>query len=65
MTAGQVNLQADFKVMDGIIQEVKHNIKRLEELSGGMQCMERNCERILASLKILELNVSDVLEFME
>lgn len=62
MTAGKIDLCADYIEMDRIIQEIKKNIKQLEELSGGMQCAQTNCKRILASLKVLELNISDVLE---
>ena len=35
------------------------------EISGGMQCVDRNCSRILASVKMLEINISDVVEFLD
>ncbi|MDO9535001.1 MAG: hypothetical protein Q7J85_06640 [Bacillota bacterium] len=58
-------LQVDLKEMDAIIQDAKLKIMHLMEISGGMQCVDRNCERILASIKMLELNISDVVEFMD
>ena len=58
-------LSPDIKEMDGIIKDVKGNILNLMQLSSGMQCVDKNCERILASIKMLELNISDVREFLD
>ena len=58
-------LSPDIKEMDGIIKDVKGNILNLMQLSSGMQCVDKNCERILASVKMLELNISDVREFLD
>ena len=60
-----VTAEVDLKEMDKIIKDVKAKIQRLVEISGGMQCVDRNCDRILASLKMLELNISDVIEFLD
>lgn len=60
-----VTAEVDLKEMDKIIKDVKAKIQRLVEISGGMQCVDRNCDRILASLKMLELNISDVVEFLD
>jgi hypothetical protein len=57
--------EVDLKEMDKIILGIKAKVKQLQEMSGGMQCVDRNCERILASLKMLELNISDVIEFLD
>lgn len=48
-----------------IISELRGKTERLKELSGGMQCVDRNCERILAGVLMLELNVSDACEFLD
>lgn len=58
------NAQVDLKEMDAIIRDVKEKVLRLKEISGGMQCVDRNCVRLLASLKMLELNICDVIEFL-
>ena len=56
--------EIDYKEMDRIIGDVKSNIQRLMEVSGGIQCVDRNCERIMAAIKMLELNISDVQELL-
>ncbi len=50
--------------MDEKIQAIKKAALELKELSGGMQAVDRNADRILASVKMLEINVSDVLEIL-
>lgn len=64
MSNTQVDYPVDLKEMDAIIRDVKEKILRLKEISGGMQCVDRNCDRILASVKMLELNICDVIEFL-
>ena len=61
MTTAEVNI----KEMDTLIREVKDRIQKLMEISGGMQCVDRNCDRILASLKMLEINVCDLQDILE
>ena len=46
---------------DERIQAIKKAALELKELSDGIQAVERNADRILASAKMLEINVSDVL----
>jgi len=50
--------------MDERIQAIKAAALELQELSGGVQAVHRNADRILASVKMLEINVSDVLDLM-
>ena len=50
--------------MDETIQAIKKAALELKELSGGIQAVDRNADRILTSAKILEINVSDVLEIL-
>lgn len=61
MITAEVNL----KEMAGLIADIREKVERLMEISGGMQCVDRNCDRILASVKMLELNISDVVEFFD
>lgn len=51
--------------MDERIQAIKKAALELKELSGGIQAVDRNADRILASVKMLEINVSDVIEIWE
>jgi len=51
--------------MDEKIQAIKKAALELKELSGGMQAVDRNAGPILTSIKMLEINVSDVIEIWE
>ncbi len=60
-----ITAEVDLKEMGKIIGDIKQKVQRLVEISSGMQCVDRNCDRILASIKMLEINISDVLEFLD
>ncbi len=42
------------------IQALKKTATELKRISGGIQAVDRNVDRILASIRMLEMNVSDV-----
>ena len=48
--------------LDDRIQTIKEAALQLQELSGDIQAVYRNADRILASVKMLEINVTDVLD---
>ncbi|MDH4207521.1 MAG: hypothetical protein OEV76_01455 [Anaerolineae bacterium] len=50
--------------LDERIQTIKRAALELQEYSGGIQAVYRNADRILASVKMLEINVSDVLDVL-
>ncbi|MBS3906891.1 MAG: hypothetical protein KGZ49_07630 [Syntrophaceae bacterium] len=50
------------KKMDVRIKKIKKAAEELKELSGGIQAVDRNASRILASVKMLEINISDILD---
>ncbi len=50
------------KQMDVRIKKIRKAAEELKELSGGIQAVDRNVSRILASVKMLEINISDILE---
>jgi hypothetical protein len=50
--------------MDERIQAIREAALELKEISGGIQAVDRNADRILTSAKMLEINVSDVLEIL-
>ncbi len=50
------------KKIDTCIKKIKKAAQELKELSGGIQAVDRNAERILASVKMLEINISDILD---
>lgn len=43
------------------IREMRKEAEELREMEGDFPAIQRNLSRILASIKMLELNVSDVL----
>jgi len=53
--------RTEMKKLDTRIKAIKKAAKELKALSGGMQAVDRNVERILASVKMLEINVTDLL----
>ena len=50
--------------MDEQIQAIKKAALELKEISGGIQAVDRNADRILTSAKMLEINVSETLDIM-
>ena len=42
------------------IQILKQTATELKRISGGIQAVDRNVDRILASIKMLEINITDV-----
>ena len=57
---------ADWNIdeMDELIKKLRQLAEELKEKSGGIQAVDRNLDRILANVKMLELNVSDVRELL-
>jgi len=42
------------------ISSIKQQANELKVMSGGIQAVDRNVDRILASVKMLEINISDL-----
>ncbi len=51
----------DFKKLDTRIKTIRKAAQELKGFSKGIPAVDRNAERILASVKMLEINVSDIL----
>jgi hypothetical protein len=51
----------EYKIRDMAekIQLLKKTATELKRLSGGIQAVDRNVDRILASIRMLEINISD------
>jgi len=54
--------RAKLKQMDVRIKKIKKAALELKEFSGGIQAVDRNASRILASVKMLEINISDIID---
>jgi hypothetical protein len=52
----------DLKRMDTRIKRIKKAAEELKDSFGGVPAVQRNAVRILASTKMLEINISDLLE---
>jgi prefoldin subunit 5 len=52
--------RGELRKLDTRIKTIKKVTQELKRLSGGIQAIDRNAERILASVKMLEINISDV-----
>ena len=54
----------DIKGMVTKIRALRKNAEGLKEISGGIQAVDRNVDRILACVKMLEIDVSDVFDIL-
>jgi hypothetical protein len=52
----------DIEVMAAKIKALKKDAVELKAMSGGIQAVDRNVDRILACVRMLEINVVDVAE---
>jgi 2-methylisocitrate lyase-like PEP mutase family enzyme len=49
------------KEMAEKVRAIKEAATELKDISGRIQAVDRNVDRILASVKMLEINISDIL----
>lgn len=54
----------DIKGMADKIKALKQNAVELKAMSSGIQAVDRNVDRILACVRMLEINVVDVAEIL-
>jgi predicted component of type VI protein secretion system len=54
--------ESDIKKMADRILALRQEAAELKGMSGGIQAIDRNVDRILANVRMLELNISDVLD---
>jgi hypothetical protein len=54
----------DIKAMDHKIRQLRATAEELKELGQGIEAVRRNVDRILASTRMLEINVSEVLQVL-
>ena len=56
--------QYDIKGMTEKIRALRQNATELKEISGGIPTVDKNVDRILANVKMLEISISDVAEIL-
>ena len=54
----------EIKKLDTRIQTIKKAAQELKKLSARIPAVDRNAVRILASVKMLEINISDVKDLL-
>jgi len=52
----------ELKKIDTRIKTIRRAAQELKKLSKSVPAVDRNAERILASVKMLEINISDILD---
>ncbi len=57
-------LEANVKEMAEKIAAIRRQAEDLQAISGGIQAVDKNVDRILASVKMLEINVSDLTDVL-
>ena len=57
----QIMARVDLKDINKMIEGIEKRAKGLIEKGQGIQAIERNAARILASTKMLKINVSDLI----
>lgn len=60
MKSNNINI----KKMAQKISSIKQEVNELKAMSGGIQAVDKNIDRILASIKMLEINISDLLDVL-
>ena len=50
--------------MDKQIRKIREAAEELLKIGGGIEAVKKNLARLLASTKMLELNISDVKDFV-
>jgi hypothetical protein len=60
--SGESNMgeKIDLKEIDTRIQSMKKTAEELKQMAENFPALYRNSSRILASIKMLELNISDI-----
>jgi hypothetical protein len=56
--------ESDIRGMAEIIKALRRDAEKLKEISGGIPAVEKNADRILASVKMLEININDAAELL-
>ncbi len=50
----------NIRAMAAKVRALRRNAEALKEISGGIQAVDRNADRILADIRMLEININDV-----
>ena len=62
MRGKNMNNEINIKEIDSRIKTLKSTTEELEKMSDSFPALGRNISRIMASVKMLELNISDLID---
>lgn len=54
----------DLKALDAKINELRRTAEEIKDLGGGIEAIRRNIDRILASTRMIEINLCDVMQVL-
>ena len=54
----------DIKAMADIIESLRRDTEKLKEIGAGIPTVQKNADRLLADIKMLEININDVAEVL-
>lgn len=54
----------DVKAMANIIRSLRRDTEKLREIGASIPAVVKNADRILADIKMLEININDVVELV-
>jgi hypothetical protein len=52
----------DIKTIAGVITSLRQNAEKLKEIAADNPAVQKNTDRILANIRMLEININDVVE---
>jgi hypothetical protein len=55
----------DIKAIADIITSLRQDIEKLKEIATDMPTVQKNADRILANIRMLEININDVVEIVD
>ncbi len=56
--------QDDIKAMADLIESLRKDAEKLKEISGDIPTVQKNADRILANVRMLEININDAAEVL-
>jgi len=59
-----MNQKYDIKGMVTKIKALRKDAEALKEISGGIPAVDKNADRILANVRMLEININDAAEIL-
>jgi hypothetical protein len=60
----KMNQKYDIKGMVTKIKALRKDAEALKEISGGIPAVDKNADRILANVRMLEININDAAEIL-